>query len=90
MCDFIGLFTTRPQPLTLGLLLPVGISFYTFQTLGYIIDVYRGTAKAERHFGIYATFVSFFPQLVAGPIERSTSLIPQIRASLRKLSLPTG
>jgi len=83
VCDLIGVFTTRPQPLTLGLLLPVGISFYTFQTLGYIIDVYRGTAKAERHFGIYATFVSFFPQLVAGPIERSTSLIPQIREERR-------
>ena len=79
LCDFIGLFTARPQPLTLKLLLPVGISFYTFQTLGYIIDVYRKDAKAERHFGIYATFVSFFPQLVAGPIERSANLIPQIR-----------
>lgn len=64
---------------TLSLLLPVGISFYTFQTLSYVIDVYRGKIKAEHHFGIYATFITFFPQLVAGPIERTDSLLPQIR-----------
>ena len=62
----------------LDVLLPVGISFYTFQTLSYVIDVYRGTAKAERNLGVYAAFVSFFPQLVAGPIERSRNLLPQI------------
>ena len=60
-----------------NLLLPVGISFYTFQALGYTIDVYRGTTKAERFFPTYALFVSFFPQLVAGPIERSNNLLPQ-------------
>ena len=60
-----------------NLLLPVGISFYTFQTLSYTIDVYRGQKVAEKHFGIFALYVSFFPQLVAGPIERSTRLIPQ-------------
>lgn len=60
-------------------LLPVGISFYTFQTLAYTIDVYRGRQEAERHLGIFALYVSFFPQLVAGPIERSTNLIPQFR-----------
>ncbi|MFN0117488.1 MAG: MBOAT family O-acyltransferase [Elusimicrobiota bacterium] len=59
-------------------LLPVGISFYTFQSLSYTIDVYRGNQKAEPHFGKFALFVSFFPQLVAGPIERSTDLMPQI------------
>lgn len=59
------------------LLLPVGISFYTFQTLSYTIDVYRGVKTPEKHFGIYALYVSFFPQLVAGPIERSTHLLPQ-------------
>jgi D-alanyl-lipoteichoic acid acyltransferase DltB (MBOAT superfamily) len=58
-------------------LLPVGISFYTFQTLGYSIDVYRGDIKPEKHLGIFALYVSFFPQLVAGPIERSTHLMPQ-------------
>lgn len=62
-----------------GLLLPVGISFYTFQALGYSIDVYRERQKAERHFPTYALFVSFFPQLVAGPIERSGNLLPQFR-----------
>jgi D-alanyl-lipoteichoic acid acyltransferase DltB (MBOAT superfamily) len=58
-------------------LLPVGISFYTFQTLSYAIDMYRGERQAERHFGIFALYVSYFPQLVAGPIERSTRLMPQ-------------
>lgn len=61
------------------LLLPVGISFYTFQAVGYIVDVYRGEIKAERNFFRYALFVSFFPQLVAGPIERSKNLLPQMR-----------
>lgn len=58
-------------------LLPVGISFFTFQTLSYTIDVYNGKQPVERHFGIFALYVSFFPQLVAGPIERSTNLLPQ-------------
>lgn len=60
-----------------NVLLPVGISFYTFQTLAYTIDVYRGKVKPERHPGIFALYVSFFPQLVAGPIERPKNLIPQ-------------
>ncbi|MGD9872684.1 MAG: MBOAT family protein [Kiritimatiellia bacterium] len=59
------------------LLLPVGISFYTFQTLSYSIDVYRGRQQAERHLGIFALYVTFFPQLVAGPIERCSRLLPQ-------------
>lgn len=59
------------------LLLPVGISFYTFQAIGYIIDVYRKDIKAERNFFTYVLFVSFFPQLVAGPIERAKNLLPQ-------------
>ncbi len=59
------------------LLLPVGISFYTFQTLSYSIDVYKGKIKPERHLGIFAVYVSFFPQLVAGPIERAKNLLPQ-------------
>lgn len=63
----------------LNVLLPVGISFYTFQTLSYTIDVYRGQRQPESHFGIFAVYVSFFPQLVAGPIERSTHLMPQFR-----------
>lgn len=60
-------------------LLPVGISFYTFQAVGYTIDVYRGDIKHEKHFGVYALFVSFFPQLVAGPIERAKNLLPQFK-----------
>lgn len=66
---------------TLNLMLPVGISFYTFQTLSYVIDVYKGEVKACRHFGKYATFISFFPQLVAGPIERTRNLLPQIEGT---------
>ncbi len=61
----------------INVLLPVGISFYTFQTLSYTIEVYRGNKTAERHLGIFALYVAFFPQLVAGPIERATSLLPQ-------------
>ncbi|MCF0187189.1 MAG: MBOAT family protein [Bacteroidaceae bacterium] len=76
----LGAFSIPVHPITLKLLLPVGISFYTFQTLSYVIDVYRGRVKAERHFGHYATFISFFPQLVAGPIERTTNLLPQIKS----------
>lgn len=62
----------------ISVLLPAGISFYTFQTLSYVFDVARGTMQAERHLGKYALFVCFFPQLVAGPIERSGDLLPQL------------
>ncbi len=72
-------FAIPVHPVTLSLMLPVGISFYTFQTLSYVIDVYRGNVKAERSFITYAAFVSFFPQLVAGPIERTKNLLPQIK-----------
>ena len=71
-----GLSVSMPR---FHLLLPVGISFYTFQALGYTIDVYRGAVRAERDLPTYALFVSFFPQLVAGPIERSGRLLPQFR-----------
>jgi len=60
-------------------LLPVGISFYTFQTLAYTVDVYRGRIEPERHLGRFALYVAFFPQLVAGPIERASRLLPQFR-----------
>jgi len=63
----------------LGLLLPVGVSFYTFQSVGYIIDVYQGRLEAEQDFGRFALFVAFFPQLVAGPIERGGHMLPQFR-----------
>lgn len=77
---YAGLFGTGTS-----LLLPAGISFYTFQTLGYVIDVYRRRLKPERHLGYYALFVSFFPQLVAGPIERSTILLPQLHDPERRM-----
>ncbi len=66
-----------------SLLLPVGISFYTFQTLAYTIDVYRGTQEPERHLGKFALYVSYFPQLVAGPIERAGRLLPQLPGAER-------
>ncbi len=78
--DFLNMFSLHLHPMTLKLLLPVGISFYTFQTLGYVIDVYRGKTQPERNFWVYAAFISFFPQLVAGPIERTNNLLPQIKA----------
>lgn len=67
----------------LNILLPVGISFYTFQALSYTMDVYRGEIEATKHFGKYALFVSFFPQLVAGPIEKSANLLPQFDRSAK-------
>lgn len=63
----------------LALILPIGLSFHTFQSLSYVVEVYRGNQKAERHFGIYALYVMFFPQLVAGPIERPQNLLHQFR-----------
>lgn len=63
----------------LTILLPVGLSFHTFQAMSYIIEVYRGNQKAERHFGIYSLYVMFYPQLVAGPIERPQNLLYQFR-----------
>jgi len=62
-----------------SIILPMGISFYTFQTMSYTIDVYKGKIEPERHFGIFALFVTFFPQLVAGPIERASDLLPQFK-----------
>lgn len=80
IATFASLFAIELEPVTLNLLLPVGISFYTFQTLSYVVDVYKGSVKPEHHFGYYATFISFFPQLVAGPIERTENLLPQIKS----------
>ncbi|WP_331497746.1 MBOAT family O-acyltransferase [Flavivirga spongiicola] len=71
---------------TLNIILPVGISFYTFQTMSYSIDIYRGELKPTKNFIAFATFVSFFPQLVAGPIERASNLLPQLERE-RQLNL---
>ena len=79
VAGIISLFGKETPPLVLNLVLPVGISFYTFQTLSYVIDVYRGEVKTEKNIFFYALFVSFFPQLVAGPIERPGNLIPQLK-----------
>jgi len=74
--EILGIHSIFPR---LDVLLPIGISFYTFQAIGYIIDVYRGEIRAERNFCRYALFISFFPQLVAGPIERSRNMQSQIK-----------
>jgi len=77
--NVLRLFSLPVSGIALKILLPVGISFYTFQTLSYVIDVYRGKIEPEKHFGYYALFVSFFPQIVAGPIARPGALIPQLK-----------
>jgi alginate O-acetyltransferase complex protein AlgI len=64
---------------SLSIILPIGLSFHTFQAMSYTIEVYRGAQRAERHFGIYALYVMFFPQLVAGPIERPQNMLHQFR-----------
>ena len=66
--------TTYAIPL-LNIILPLGLSFHTFQAMSYTIEVYRGNQKAEKHFGIYALYVMFYPQLVAGPIERPQNML---------------
>lgn len=77
--DFIAYFGLQINPWTLQVILPVGISFYTFHGLSYVIDIYKDKITAEKNFVNYALFVSFFPLLVAGPIERATHLLPQIK-----------
>ena len=78
--NFIAAFSffgQEIQPNTLNIILPVGISFYTFQTLSYTIDVYKKKLEPTEDFIAFSAFVCFFPQLVAGPIERATNLLPQ-------------
>jgi D-alanyl-lipoteichoic acid acyltransferase DltB (MBOAT superfamily) len=77
--SFISLFGLDPAFCTIHIILPVGISFYTFQTMSYSIDIYRGRVGPTRDFITFAAFVSFFPQLVAGPIERAANLLPQFQ-----------
>ena len=76
-------FSIPMQPFTLRLALPIGISFYLFQTISYLVDVYKGKIPAERHFGIYAVYISFFPKVMQGPIERGESLLPQLHKPRR-------
>ena len=77
--DLLTNFGLQVNPWTLKVILPVGISFYTFHGLSYVIDIYKNRIPAEKNFVQYAVFVSFFPLLVAGPIERATHLLPQIK-----------
>jgi alginate O-acetyltransferase complex protein AlgI len=75
---YLGIHSNSDLPY-LNIILPIGLSFHTFQAMSYTIEVYRGNQKPERHFGIYALYVMFYPQLVAGPIERPQHLLPQLR-----------
>lgn len=74
------LASSGPMFPVMQVMVPVGISFHTFQTIGYAVDVWRGRTRAERSLGMFALYVSFFPQLMAGPIERADHLIPQLRS----------
>jgi D-alanyl-lipoteichoic acid acyltransferase DltB (MBOAT superfamily) len=74
LCQSLGLNVNT----SVKLILPIGLSFHTFQSMSYVIEVYRGNQKAERHFGYYALYVMFFPQLVTGPIERPGNLLRQL------------
>lgn len=79
-----GLFAADPSAFQhIDIILPLGISFYTFQTISYTIDVYRRRIPAERHLGYFALYVAFFPQLLAGPIERASQLLSQLRTPQR-------
>ncbi|HTA61552.1 MAG TPA: MBOAT family O-acyltransferase [Bacteroidia bacterium] len=75
----MSLLGLKVNPFTLKVILPIGISFYTFHGLSYVIDIYKNKIKPEKNFIDYAVFVSFFPLLVAGPIERATHLLPQLK-----------
>lgn len=77
--EAFSFFGSEISPSSLNIILPVGISFYTFQTLSYTIDVYRRKIEPTHDFIQFAAFVSFFPQLVAGPIERAANLLPQFK-----------
>lgn len=77
--DALRVIGLQVNPASLNIILPVGISFYTFHGLSYVIDIYKGKINAEKNFIDYGLFVSFFPLLVAGPIERATHLLPQIK-----------
>ena len=79
ICGLLGVFSIKLSAPAIRLMIPVGISFYIFQSLGYVIDVYNDRIKAEHHLGYYALFVSFFPQITSGPIGRADKLLPQYK-----------
>jgi D-alanyl-lipoteichoic acid acyltransferase DltB (MBOAT superfamily) len=78
-----GIIHVQKHLRVLDILLPIGLSFHTFQAMSYTIEVYRGNQKAERHFGIYALYVMFYPQLVAGPIERPQNVLHQFHTKFK-------
>lgn len=84
--DLCSIFGLKTHITSLNIILPVGISFYTFQTLGYSLDVYFRKIKAEKNIINFGSYVSFFPQLVAGPIERASNLLPQFE-TIRKFNI---
>jgi len=84
--DFLAVFNIPwfvPEPMFNDWIVPVGVSFLTFQSLSYTIDVYKGVTKAEQHFGYFASFTAFWPVMVNGPIERAKNLLPQIKVEHR-------
>jgi len=85
LAAFLGLFGYHPGWVALNIILPLGISFYTFQAMSYPIDIYRGVIRPTNNLPDFALFIAFFPQLVAGPIERARNLIPQIETE-RKIT----
>ena len=92
MIGLAGFIGYPMSDFALGIMLPVGISFYTFQSIGYTLDVYFRRVEAERNFIVYAQYVAFFPQLVAGPIERAAHMLPQFHQihTLRWENVPPG
>ena len=82
--ELMAIFGITVSPVTLNIILPVGISFYTFQTLSYTIDIYRGKMEATKSWVQFFAFVAFFPQLMAGPIERATNFLPQFKELAQK------
>jgi D-alanyl-lipoteichoic acid acyltransferase DltB (MBOAT superfamily) len=83
LIDFFALFGKEFKNYDLGIILPIGLSFHTFQSMSYTIEVYRGQQKAEKHLGYFANYVLFFPQMVAGPIERYATLGEELRKEQR-------
>ncbi|WP_243837193.1 MBOAT family O-acyltransferase [Mucilaginibacter gilvus] len=80
--NFLSAGVHGPQIPLVNFILPIGLSFHTFQAMSYTIEVYRGNQKAERHLGIYSLYVMFYPQMVAGPIERPQHILPQFRKAV--------
>ena len=79
LTELLGVFHIKNEIPMLRILLPIGLSFHTFQAMSYTIEVYRGKQQAEKHFGIYALYVMYYPQLVAGPIERPQNILHQLK-----------